>query len=175
MTNKGGKEVHKNIKLSFIHWCRYMASSLDKLDFNLHGDQCQNRKEFYTVDEVPKLMRCKCVYPYESMSSLEKVEETKLPQKNAFYSKLKMKGINYQDHEHAQKIWNKKTAETEPVNAGDYHDIYIATEGLLLADYFETFRKTYLKCYHLDPTYFYSAPGLSWQALLITASEFFGH
>ena len=55
---------------------------------------------------------------------------------------------------------------------GDYHDVYLATFFLLLADVIETFRNTCLKNYKLDPAHFYTAPGLAWQALLKTASEY---
>ena len=49
---------------------------------------------------------------------------------------------------------------------GDYHDVYLATDVLLLADVFETFRETCLKHYGLEPAHFYTAPGLSWKAAL---------
>ena len=49
---------------------------------------------------------------------------------------------------------------------GDYHDLYLKTDILLLADVFETYRKTCLKVYGLDPAHYYTSPGLSWDALL---------
>ena len=52
------------------------------------------------------------------------------------------------------------------VTLGDYHDVYLATDVLLLADVFETFRKTCLNHYSLDPAHFYTAPGLAWEACL---------
>ena len=82
-----------------------------------------------------------------------------------------MKGISYQDCEHAQQAWNimeKKTLDR-------YHNTYLKTDVLLLADVFETFRNTYLKNYKLDPAHFYTAPGLAWQALLKTATEYCEH
>ena len=68
-----------------------------------------------------------------------------------------MKGISDQDYEHAQKVWNimeKKTLRR-------YHDTYLKTDVLLLADVFETFWNTCLKNYKLDPAYFYTTPGLA--------------
>ena len=82
-----------------------------------------------------------------------------------------MKGISDHDYEHAQKVWNiieKKTL-------GCYHDTYLKTDVLLLADVFEIFRNTCLKNYKLDPAHFYTAPGLAWQALLKTAAEYCEH
>ena len=103
----------------------------------------------------------KGVYPYEYMDGWEKFEETSLPPKGAFYSKVNnMKGISDQDYEHAQQIWNTMEKKT----LGCYHDTYLKTDALLLADVFETFRDTCLKHYRLDLAHFYTAPRLTWQA-----------
>ena len=81
-----------------------MASSIDKLASNLDGDQCRHLQEFYKEEEVFKLMRSKGVYPYEYMDAREKFEETSLPPKDEFYSRLNMKDISDQDYEHAQQV-----------------------------------------------------------------------
>ena len=86
-----------------------------------------------------------------------------------------MKGISDQDYEHAQQVWNRITPGHEDITLGDYHDIYLAADVLLLADVFEKFRNTCLKNYKLDPAHFYTAPGLAWQALLKTATEHCEH
>ena len=102
MRNEDGTEVHKNIQLRFIESFRFMASGLDKLVSNLENDQCKNLREFYKEEEVFRLMRRKDVYPCKYMDCSEKFEETSLPLKDAFYSRLNMKGITDQDYEHAQ-------------------------------------------------------------------------
>ena len=79
-----------------------MASSLDKLASNLSDDQCKNLREFYKEEGVFKLMRRKGVYPYEYMDGWDRFEETKLPAKEAFYSRLNMKGISDRDYERAE-------------------------------------------------------------------------
>ena len=139
-----------------------MASSLDKLASNLDGDQCKNLRKFFDDEEQFRLMRCKGVYPYEYVDSWGKFEETELPPKEAFYSKLNMKGISDKDYEHAQNVWISMEKRT----LGEYHDVYLKTDVLLLADVFETFRDTGLKHYGLDPAHFYTAPGLAWKAAL---------
>ena len=101
-----GKPVTKKIELRFIDSFRFMASSLDSLAKNLTDDQCKNLRWLYKEDDVFKLMRRKGVYPYEYMDSWERFEETRLPPKEAFYSKLNMEGISDKDYEHAQQVWN---------------------------------------------------------------------
>ena len=51
-------------------------------------------------------------------------------------------------------------------NLGDYHDLYVQSDTLLLADVFENFRDMCIKEYELDPAHFLSLPGLAWQAYL---------
>ena len=51
-------------------------------------------------------------------------------------------------------------------NLGDYHDLYVQSDTLLLADVFENFRNKCIEIYELDPAHFLSAPGLTWQACL---------
>ena len=104
----------------------------------------------------------KAVYPYEYTDSWEKFDETTLPPKEAFYSNLNLEDFSDEDYEHAQKVWD--VFETR--NRGEYHDLYLQSDTLLLADVFENFRNMCLEIYELDPTYFVSAPGLAWQACL---------
>ena len=112
-------------------------------------------------------MRWKGVYPYEYMDKWERFEETVLPAKDVFYSRLNMEGISDKDYEHAQRVWDIITPEEDnQVTLGDYHDVYLTTDVLLLADVFENFRDTCLQYYKLDPAHFYTAPGLAWQAAL---------
>ncbi|MEW8615643.1 MAG: DNA polymerase, partial [Candidatus Thiodiazotropha sp.] len=85
-----------------------------------------------------------------------------LPPKEAFYSKLSDAHISDEDYTHAQKVWATFGCKT----LGDYSDLYCRTDVLLLADVFETFRKTCLRQYGLDPAHYYTSPGLSWDALL---------
>ena len=90
--------MRKNIQLSFIDSCRFMALGLDKLASNLDDDQCKHLREFYKEDEVFRPMRRKCVYPYDYMDGWAKFDETSLPPKDAFYSKPNMTGISDQEY-----------------------------------------------------------------------------
>ena len=96
------------------------------------------------------------------MDNWEKFDETTLPPKEAFYSNLNLEDISDEDYAHAQKVWDV----FEIKNRVEYHDLYVQSDTLLLADVFENFRNMCLEIYELDPTYFVSAPGLAWQACL---------
>ena len=105
------------------------------------------------------LLPRKGIYPYEDMDNWRKIDETTLPPKEAFYSNLNLENISDKDYANAQKVW--KVFEIK--NRGDYHDLYVKSDTLLLPDVFENFRNMCLKIYKLDPVYFVSAPGLAWQ------------
>ena len=70
------------------------------------------------------------------MSSWDHFEETQLPPIEAFYSNLSMSNVSEDDYEHAQKVWKDFGIH----NLGDYHDLYLRTDIILLANVFEAFR-----------------------------------
>ena len=104
----------------------------------------------------------KRVYPYEYMDGWDKFNETSIPSKESFYNNLTMENITETDYVHANNVF--KTFKLN--NLGDYHDLYVQSDTLLLADVFENFRKACIKTYELDPAHFISLPGLAWQACL---------
>ena len=108
------------------------------------------------------LLLRKGVYSYEYMDSLEKFNETSLPDKEAFYSNLNMEDITDVNHRQAKRVLKNLSNK----NLGDYHDLYVQSDTLLLADVFENFRNKCIKVYELDPAHFLSPPGLAWQACL---------
>ena len=150
---------------------RCRTKKTKELDEEVLKKNFNHTSRSWKCNEKFRLMIRKGVYPYEYMNGWEKFEETSLPPKDAFYSRLNMKGISDQDHEHAQKVWNTMEKKT----LGCYYNTYLKTDISLLADVFETFRNTCLKNYELDPAHFYTAPGLAWQALLKTAAEYCEH
>ena len=105
------------------------------------------------------LLLRKGVYPYEYMDSWEKFNEKSLPSKEDFYSNLNMEDIDHIDYRHGYNVFKGFKLE----NLGDYHDLYVQSDRLLLADVFENFRDMCLKEYKLDPAHFLSLPGLAWQ------------
>ncbi|KAK3707294.1 hypothetical protein QZH41_004240 [Actinostola sp. cb2023] len=149
-------------QLRFIDSAQFLLASLDKLVAVNQPEVFQITAKYEPVEERRKLLLRKGVYPYEYMASWERFAEPKLPPKEAFYSKLSDEHISPEDYEHAQRVWKAFDCTT----MGDYHDLYNRTDVLLLADVFETFRKTCQMQYGLDPAHYYTSPGLSWDALL---------
>ena len=96
------------------------------------------------------------------MDSIERLAEKKLPPKESFYSRLSGDGISDEDYEHAQRVWETFGMTT----LRDYHDLYNQSDVLLLADIFENFRDVCSDNYGLDPAWYYTAPGLAWDAAL---------
>ena len=160
-TNKKGEVKDKTFKIVFKDSLKFMSSSLGALVNNLPKDGFKNISKYYTPEEV-ELIKQKGFYPYEYMNTEEKFNDTELPPREAFYSKLSGRGISEKDYKHAWNVWYTFKMKTFK----DYHELYNETDVLLLADVFENFRNLCLKIYGLDPVYYYTAPGLAWDACL---------
>ena len=91
------------------------------------------------------------------MDSWERFDENKIPPKEAFYSELNLEDISDEDYAHVQKVWDV----FEIKNRGEYHDLCVQSDTLLLADVFENFRDMCLEIHELDPAHFLYAPGLA--------------
>ena len=96
------------------------------------------------------LLLRKGIYPYEYMDSLERFNETTLPNKKAFYSNLYLEDITDEDYIYAQKVF-----EEFKLKLGEYHDLYFQSDTLLLADVFESFKNNVLKYMSLKLPIFY--------------------
>ena len=83
------------------------------------------------------LLLKKGVYPYEYMDNCKRFDETSFPDEKDFYSSLNMEGITDVDHRHAKRVFKNLSNK----NLGDYHDLYVQSDTILLADVFEKFRK----------------------------------
>ena len=147
--------------LKFIDSFQFMSKSLESLVNNISlRDMKYTSQEFQ--DEKLELMKRKVVYPYDYMDNFDKFNNKNLPSKDKFYSLINDHHISNEDYEHAENIWKKFDLKT----MGEYHDLYLKSDVLLLADVFETFRKACLKYYKLDPCHYFTSPGLSWDAML---------
>ena len=92
------------------------------------------------------------------MDGWGRFNEEILPPIIEFYNKLNQKGITDEDYKHAHKVWDTFRIK----DLGKYHDLYVRSDTLQLADIFKNFRKTCQKIYRLHPAHFVSAPGLAW-------------
>ena len=145
--------------------CKHCYSSIKskKLDADVLKKNFMNTYKYCGgADEQFRLLLRKGVYPYEYMDNFERFEEQALPSIDKFYSELNLEGISKTDYQHAQKVWEN----FEIRDLGDYHDLYLINDVMLLADVFENFRDTCLSIYQLDPAHFYTSPGMAWQAAL---------
>ena len=146
--------------LTFIDSFQFMSSSLDKLVSNLPKESLKYTSKRFQGMKL-NLMAKKGVYPYDYMDSFDKFNE-QLPTKEDFFSILNNEHITDEDYNHALKVW--KTFSLK--NMGEYHDLYLTSDILLLADVFENFKNTCLEYYKLDPCHYFTSPGLSWDAML---------
>ena len=151
-----------NKHLSFIDSFQFMSSSLEKLAGNLSDEGFIYTKEYFPDERQFQLMKGKGVYPYDYMDSFSKFSDTQLPGREDFYSLLTDEDISDDDYSHAQDVWNTFGMQ----NMGEYHDLYLKSDVLLLADVFENFRRASLLNHGLDPCHYVSTPGLSWDAML---------
>jgi len=147
-------------KIRFIDSFMLLPASLDKLAENLEPNQFKHTRETFG-DECDLLLRTG-VIPYDWFDSFGKLKETKLPPKEEFYAKWNDSEISDSDYEHAQKVWNHFGMKT----FREYHDLYLKTDVLLLADFFENFRDVCMENYELDPCWYYTAPELACDACL---------
>ena len=153
--------IYLDKHLAFIDSYQFMASPLANLAKNLPAEKYIYTSEAFEGEKLA-LMKEKGVYPYDYMDSEAKFSQTQLPQKGDFYSLLTNEEISESEYAHAQKVWETFGIE----NMGQYHDLYLKSDVLLLADIFENFRETNLTNSGLDPAHYVSSPGLSWDAML---------
>ena len=156
-------EKYKRIKIErfvFLGSLQHLNSSLEKLVENLNGD-VPYLKAAYPNDY--KLLARKQVFMYEYIDSFDKFDETELPPITAFASSLNNgANISETDYKHAKLVYKKLGCK----KIGDYLELYLKTDVLLLIDVFENYRKTSMENYGLDPVHYVTAPSLAWDALL---------
>ena len=176
-------KYYKNCQIIPRNTEQYLAFKLDRVQFldsytfieESLAKMCENLNEakydfplttklfnkFINGDDYKKgLLLRKGVFPYEFITDLKKFEIKNLPTKEAFYSTLHNKHITDQDYKHAQEVWTQFNCK----NLGQYHDLYLALDTILLADCFTNFRKFIHQNYGLETCQFYSIASLSWSA-----------
>ena len=121
--------------LTFIDSFQFMSSSRDKLVSNLPKDDLIYTPKAFKGKRL-NLMSQKGVYPYDFMDIFEKFNQMELPTKDQFYSILNNQHITDGEYDYAKKVWKTFKIKT----MGEYHDLYLRSDVLLLADVFKSFR-----------------------------------
>ena len=148
----------------FLDSYRFLSGSLDTLVTRLETkDHCQLSKHFQKNCDV---LQKKGVFTYSFFDSFEKLSEKSLPQYgdqwiNSLFGQI---DVSEEDVQHANKVWNKFGCK----NYGDYLMLYLKTDVIFLADVFKKCRRLFDQVYGLDPCHYYSAPNISWDAMLKT-------
>ena len=159
--DKKGETKNKYFKIIFKDSMKFLLSSVEALVNNLPEEGFKNIEKYFTPEQV-KLLKQKGFFPYDYMDDIEKLKDSKPPTQEVFYSKLTGHGINNYNYQHVLNVW--KTFKMKTFK--EYLELYNISDVLLLADVFENFRNICLKNYGLDPVYYYTAPGLAWDAML---------
>ncbi|VVC44761.1 Ribonuclease H-like domain [Cinara cedri] len=149
------KYVSNTFTVRFIDTFRFIASSLLSLASYLHTsdlEKFRKSKKVFNIEDTSLVTR-KGVYPYEYTDSWKKLEDEILPEKEQFYNA---------EYIHAKDAWNHFNCRT----FGEYSDLYLKIDVMLLADVFENFRDICMTTYNLDPAYYYTAPGFSFGCML---------
>ena len=145
--------------LAFIDSFQFMSSSLEELVDNLPNDKFFASYSDIEFGEGASLLRKKGVYSYDYMDSVLKFNDTQLPPAGDFCSLLNDECMGDDDYRHVEEVWNTFGIK----NMGEYQDLYLKSDILLLAD---IFRETCLENYGLDPTHYLTSAGLAWDAML---------
>ena len=130
----------------FVDSMLFLNSSLDKLVKNLGDEDIKYLSREFSGERL-KLVKKKGVYPYEYMDSFKKIGESRLPDIDCFFSSLKNCEITDKEYQRACDVW--KVSEIK--NLGEYHNLYLKIDILLLCDVFEKFISACLKDYRLNP------------------------
>ena len=167
--DKNGKPTIRryNWYLRFVDTCRFLKGKLEDLVKNLPKEEFKLLREGigdYTEGRNEKfdLVLRKGVFPYEWFDDIEKLDETKLPRIEEFYSSLTGESISEEDYEHAKKVWRVFGFKT----MRDYLDFYCMVDTLQLTDIMEYQRDRLMKTHGLDIAHSYTLPGFSWKAAL---------
>ena len=151
-------------RLRFIDSFQFSSKSLDACAKSMNDNDFRYVKEEFG-DDTFRLMTKKGIFPYNHLDDIKKLDpglNTSFPAREIFNNKLNDEEVTDKDYEHGKEVWNTFNCK----NLRDYHDLYLKTDVLILADFFEKLRNTCLENYNLDPAHYISAPGMAWDAAL---------
>ena len=138
-----------NIEMDMFWFC--YPFSLEAICRTLSDEECVALIKY-------GLERCKGLFQYEWLDSLDKLNEDQIPPKEAFYSNIKQTDNTDVEHEQAKRFWEESGSNTMK----NYRMLSLKTDALLSVDVFDRFREHNLDYFEKDPGYTYSTPGLTW-------------
>lgn len=147
--------------IRFLDSYRLMAESLADLAAGLAEVELVESSKLVPADQL-HLIKHKGMYPYDYVTSPAVFDEPQLPAREKFYNRLNNEHISESDYERALAVWHGLQMTT----FGDYHDFYLRLDVCLLMDTLVSFRNTCLQSYKIDCCHHYTAPGLSFSAML---------
>ena len=161
--------------IRFLDTFKFMPKALDELVHNIKqntdamsSDEIMDmfphiRAVFPGVNSNKlELLTRKGVFPYSYLTDIGKLNETNLPEKKHFFNALNNEDVKEEEYIFAEKIWNAFNIK----NLQEYMELYLKTDVILLCEVFERFREECRKIYKLDPCWYYTVPGLSYDAML---------
>lgn len=151
-----------DVSLRFIDCFRFMSSSLDKLVKTMVDLPLLKNQFSELTPRQLELLSKKGVFPYEYLDSMGKLDETKLPSIDKFYSSLTGSRISKEDYQHALTVFKEFNCK----NLSDYLQLYLKGDVILLADVFQKFSEKCLQIHGVDPRRYVSAPGVAFDAML---------
>ena len=119
-------------------------------------------KRFVPDSNMQSLLMRKDIFPYSFFSRQLILNDTQLPNKEAFTNDLDGSTITPEDYGHTQQVWHGFRCQT----FRDYIDLYLLCDVLQLADVFESFRAKCIADYNLHPVYYFSSPHFTYDAFL---------
>uniref|UniRef100_A0A8D8SD21 DNA-directed DNA polymerase n=1 Tax=Cacopsylla melanoneura TaxID=428564 RepID=A0A8D8SD21_9HEMI len=129
---------------------------------NLPKDNIPHIKKFFPNSHKRNLLLKKGVFCYDYLNEISKLEESKLPERSKFFSRLYNSELSDDKYEHALTVWKTFKCKT----LGEYAELYLKSDVLQLTEVFEDFRHFMMKTYGLDPVYYFSIPGLSFDCMM---------
>jgi hypothetical protein len=148
--------------LIFLDSYLFLSAPLSVLVKNLKTENLICSRSVFNKTEQFHLLTQKGFFPYEYLDSFSKFKSKDIPTKNDFQNTLTQSSISSDDYNFVKKVWSA----FECKDFGDYHDIYLMTDCLLLADVFENFRNVSFKNFQIEPVHFFTLPMFSWTAAL---------
>ena len=157
---------HNYEEIRFLDSYKFMLSSLDTLARNLPKDKFVYLDSHFSAhpEEEKDLLRQNGFFPYSYIDSFEKYNEPELPPRHLWTNKLQGNEITVSqaDWEHAKNVYSKFNCS----NIGEYSDLYLTCDTLILACVFEHFLKVCFETYAVDCAQYYTANNLSGDAFL---------